>query len=141
MLYSSSQIERQEKATQASEGRTEAKGESSLPEGKLGQNNSSNSNRNSNCPLTAPREKFVVTPGFSHPIIAQLQQLVQTYHIDVCGIEIVVDDKNDAYVIDMNVLNSNYNLKAEEAAQVPVGGAEAVALFCIEEYQRFALND
>jgi hypothetical protein len=80
----------------------------------------------SNCPMTAPVAKFQIAQDFQHPIIAQLERLVVAYSVDVCGIEVVLNRTGEAFVIDMNMLNSNYNAQAERLAGV-VSGCDTVA--------------
>ncbi len=61
---------------------------------------------------------FVVQPNNDHPVIKQLEQFMQAQHIDVAGVEYIVDAAGKTYVYDINT-NTNYNQKAEAIAGVP----------------------
>ena len=92
-------------------------------------NNDNKKNEISNCPLKADTNKFKIIKNFDHPIVKELEKLTQTCEIDVCGIEIVLDKDNNAFVIDMNCVNTNYNTAAEKAADL-----ENYGISCLVDY-------
>merc|ERR1711939_44647 len=47
--------------------------------------------------------------------------MVQSFDSGVSGIEIIIDADNEAYVIDVNCINTNYNTRAEAAAGLGAG--------------------
>jgi hypothetical protein len=69
----------------------------------------------------------VVVPEFTHSIIEKLEKMLAKANLDICGVEIVVDEKGDAFVIDINSWNTNCNPAAEVRAGLRHGGCDAVA--------------
>ena len=90
-----------------------------------------------NCPLTTSTEKFRIVPDFTHPVIEQLEGLLEAIGAEVCGMEVIIDKHGDAYCIDMNCTNSNYNLKSEAAGGFAGrGGPDSVAALLKAELER-----
>ena len=73
--------------------------------------------------------KFVVHTEFTHSVVARLEAFLHRTNIAVAGIEVVVDDDGDAYVIDANVVNSNHNRAAEARAGLTTSGVERVVSY------------
>jgi hypothetical protein len=63
------------------------------------------------------RDKFKIIDNPNKELIAKFGQFLQENHIDVAGIEYIVDEDGTIYTYDVNT-NTNYNAMAEEEAQV-----------------------
>jgi glutaredoxin 3 len=84
------------------------------------------------CPLTTSSEKFRIMPtDWTHAIVPQLEQLLVANRVDIGAVELVIDAEGDAFVIDWNCCNTNYNQRAEAIAGLENFGAagECAAFF------------
>lgn len=70
------------------------------------------------CPLKRAVSKFVVQPDFSDPIVPVLESFLAAHEVDVGGVEIVRGADGVSRVIDVNSVNSNYNVRSEGIALV-----------------------
>ena len=76
--------------------------------------------------------KFEILPDFpvhdsEWMLIQALTRMLRANHVHIAGIEVIKDSQDKWWVIDCNCVNTNYNLTAERAARVPVGGNERIA--------------
>ena len=70
------------------------------------------------CPLKRAVSKFVVQPHFSDAIVPVLESFLAAHEVDVGGVEIVRGADGVSRVIDVNSVNSNYNVRSEGIALV-----------------------
>jgi biotin carboxylase len=89
------------------------------------------------CPVgeEAPRPRFEIRLGFSHPLVERYRGFLEAEGIDVAGIEFVQDAAGRTHTYDINT-NTNYNHEAEQNAGV--SGARTVARFLSRELERCA---
>jgi len=80
---------------------------------------------------------FTVQTDFTHPVVDLLSGALSRAGIDVCGVEVAVNAGGQAFVLDMNCCNTNYNLAAEESAGIRGLGCDSVAAL-LEERVRLA---
>ena len=76
--------------------------------------------------------KFEILPDFPSSdsewmLVQALTRMLRANRVYIAGIEAIRDDKGRWWVIDCNCVNTNYNLTAERAAQVPLGGNTRIA--------------
>ena len=94
-----------------------------------------NLDEGSTCAL-AP--KFEILPDFPSSdrewmLVQALTRMLRANRVCIAGIEVIQDEKDSWWVIDCNCVNTNYNLTAERAAQVPLGGNTRIAQWLSSE--------
>ncbi len=67
-------------------------------------------------PSTAT-SKFQIVEGFDHPILESYRGFLDSNHIQIAGIEFILDKNGEIYTYDINT-NTNYNAIAETEAGV-----------------------
>lgn len=65
------------------------------------------------CPAEGGLNKFEIVKNFDHPLIPKWESFLAANHIDIAGIEFIVDDEGNAFTYDVNT-NTNYNQEAED---------------------------
>lgn len=69
------------------------------------------------CAIDADEGLFRILPGFTDPIVSQLEAFLAAQQIEVAGVEFIRDKQGKAYVYDINT-NTNYNPEAEQKAGI-----------------------
>ena len=85
-----------------------------------------------NCPIKANHHKFQVAPHFpqtpgERALVEGGRALMERHNLDVLGLEVIQDGEGQWWVIDCNCVNTNYSAQAEQRAEVPMTGPEAIA--------------
>ena len=60
-------------------------------------------------------------------LVQALLRMLRDNHVYIAGIEVIQDKQGRWWIIDCNCVNTNYNITAEEKANVPVGGNTRIA--------------
>lgn len=60
-------------------------------------------------------------------LVQALERMLRMYSIDIAGIEAIQDARQRWWIIDCNCCNTNYNIVAEQRAQVACGGNASIA--------------
>ena len=113
---------------------------------KLEMDKSKNASNNGSTPVACPLKfqdssKFKISLGFKHPIVERISAYVASKQMGTAGVEIIVDENEDAFVIDFNATNTNYNRAAEKRANIPMRGATAVAKMLRRYWLKSPFND
>ena len=82
-----------------------------------------------------PANLFTVLPDFRHPLVERYRTFLAANHIEIAGVEFIVDAQGETYNHDINT-NTNYNAEAEAEAGLPGGGMGAIADFLCTELAR-----
>ena len=67
------------------------------------------------CPTNPDGNKFMIVKNYQNPLIANYEKFLKANHIEVAGIEYMLDKQGNAYTYDVNT-NTNYNSVAEKKA-------------------------
>jgi hypothetical protein len=67
------------------------------------------------CPTNPDGNKFMIVKNFQNPLIVNYEKFLKANHIEVAGIEYMLDKQGNAYTYDVNT-NTNYNSVAEKKA-------------------------
>ncbi len=87
-----------------------------------------------------PANLFTVLPDFRHPLVERYRTFLAANHIEIAGVEFIVDAKGETYTYDINT-NTNYNAQAEAEAGVAGRGMGAIADFLCAELARISGAD
>ena len=67
------------------------------------------------CPTNPDGNKFMIVKNYQNPLIVNYEKFLKANHIEVAGIEYMLDKQGNAYTYDVNT-NTNYNSVAEKKA-------------------------
>ncbi|MDH3693786.1 MAG: alpha-L-glutamate ligase [Gammaproteobacteria bacterium] len=81
--------------------------------------------------------KFDILCDFEPPNLAQYQQLLKDYNVEIAGIEMIQDGNGETFTYDINV-NTNYNTLAEQ--KVDYDGTEKAGLNAVCRFLKTELE-